>query len=335
MVNIITNPSVVLILWLSVIVCHAVWSLLKIKKLEKEDNASINCFCVYIKYKSAVHCFVIAFVMSIVCIAAYTIEVSSKLVFCMIICTCYFLKPVRQKMIIMDDQITYVNFWGTKKTFSLTSIKKMEIYNIFSPNWHLLLTVRPPDSQNDYDINFKYINYEYNNMDLLAERLKNVGAIDVDEIKNKAAILENNQYPASCKFFVSRKYGKIKFCFGVLILFVLAFLFLNLGKSIANRDYFIAVLIIVLCLFGLFDLIRSELVSLKCNNDVFEYGFAVFKKRFEIHDISHVKFLPHMNLLCRASIFLKDGKCVCTIYKDSNNFELFIDSLKCAGITLK
>ena len=190
----------------------------------------------------------------------------------------------------------------------------------------MIFTVQRPDSQNN-DIQFEHLDYEYHNIDLLMERLKNIGLISADEITNKADVLENNQCPENDKFVVRRESDWAMY---FLMLFLLLMLFKAFSAPFLSRDFVSAVFMFIF----ISTLLQRALGKIIYYNNIIEYGF-IFKKKFKTQDISHVKFIPHINLFGKAKIFLKDEKSTFTVYKDSKNFDRFIETLRREGVIFK
>ena len=335
--NSLITPLIVFAVCSAVIFCYAALCLLKIKKLEREEKADINNFCVYLKRdKDSVFYFAQYFgVMPLVSIALIynrveLIVIAVAVIMCVVVVMVGAVERIRQKLIIRENQITYDTFFGIKKVFDFESIKKVEIFSIrgfFRLPPKVIFTVQLPGSKNNYNIKFEYAGFEYNNMDLLMERLIKVGLIGANEITNKATVLENNQYSENDKFVVSRESDWVIYCLVLISLFLLSGAFMY---PFLSGDFFVSVSLVLFLSMHL----QRAAGKIVYRHNVIEYGF-IFKKKFKIQDILHVKYIPHMNLVSAAMIILKDEKSTFTVYKDSKNFDLFFETLGHAGVVFK
>ena len=329
------TPSMVLLLYMAGIACHAAWVLMKIKKYEEEEKPNINNFSVYLKYKSAVRCFGMRMAISAaIFIAIYNVSefFASRPFFCIFMLGLTYhhaLMSVSQKLIIKDNQITHINPLKhpfRHKTFTFEDIKKVELDYGFYTEGDLLLTV----SQEYFHIELKCINFEYNNIGMLVERLKNVGLIGVDENLNELTMPENNRHLVSNRFVVkNKKYFAVSCVFAVFV--VLVFALMIFFSKVTGGDFVVMVLFFTAFLFCWLYYITVRMIF---DNGVFEYG-AIVRKKFKTHEISHVKLWPHIDYFFGADVFLKDGKCVYKTRKDSDNFDLLIETLKREGVAFR
>jgi len=343
------TPLIVFAACSMLIFCYAVLCLLKIKKLEREEKADITNFCVCLKYNKDSLCYftacygvipaagMVTLYRMVESIVGDVVAITAVVAIAAVVGAIFYLhiESVRQKLIIRENQITYVSFFGIKKVFDFESIEKVEflslrgIRGLFHLFPKMIFTVQRPDSKNNYNVKFECVGFEYNNMDLLMERLQNVGLIGADEITNKTAVHENNQYSENEKFVVSCESDWVIY---VLLLMLLFGLYRVFEAPLLGKDFFVAVSSVLFFVFLLFQ--RRVFAKVIYNNNVIEYGF-IFKKKFKVQDVSHVKYIPHMNLVSAAKIFLKDEKSTFTVFMESKNFDEFFETLGREGVAFR
>jgi len=337
MSDFISTPSMILLICMAVIACHAVWVLMRIKKYEEEEKPSINNFSVYLKYKSAVRCFGICMVIwAAIIIVSYNSEGSLAsnpfIAFVWLIATYYpALTSATQKLTIRDNQITHSGLLKSK-TFPFDAIKKVESDYGFFTEGNLLLAVDLPDSQDYFNIELKHLDFEYNNIGMLVERLKEVGLIVFDDNLNESAMPENNRHLEGNRFVVKNKKYFATICAVFVGFFVLMGALMFFGEGARLTSGLIG-MVLFLSLF-LFSYMHYVGIRMIFDNNIFKCG-VLFGKKFKIHDISHVKLWPHIDYFYGAHIFLKDGKCVYGFYKNSENFNLLIETLKRECVAFK
>ena len=343
--------ALIILILCPVVVVYYVIRYLSIIKQYENEKATLDHFLVHIKYK---HAALRGFVVTL-----YSLVLSGLLLYLLLLLGdesiamlfalalvpivylflgAVFLIPVRNVMMIKENQITRTTLLGTKKTFMFGFIKKARFYR--GRRGALLLRLT-----DFHDKEICVVNFKYNNINLLIERLKSANVIGISktayETPMPKKISKKIQYPENNTFVI--KSGKsslsfasclVVFCISVpvsAVIFIIVYLHDPGLRELPN----VAFIILIFALFIPVAL-NALLFRITYANGVFEYrDFIGLKRKFEMKDISYVEFFPQANIFDEIHIFLKTGKRICSINSSDDNFDLLLDTLKSANIEFR
>ena len=312
-----------------VIIYFAVRLISEIEKNEK-PHPDTNSFSVTIKYSYAlIYLFIqigillapIIFLLEYKC---YDVPVFWIFVSLFYLPALIVFMPLRQRLIIKDNQITEIGVVGFLKTFPFESVKYMEIY--YSKHGSPLFQLRDRHNRKLLSV---FIGLQFNNVDLLVQRLRDAGATSIGEF----ARTEIESKPLSNDFVV--QYGGSSLILPLfMILFIPVMFYYDFGfdpHSFLNVALYVSFFSVTACM-----LLHTMFYKITYNNGVFEYrNFIGLKRKFKSVDISHVKFSPNVNIFDRIYLQLRTGKRICKIKSICKNFDLFIETLRQAGVEFK
>ena len=136
------NPLIIPAVCSAVIFCYIALCLLKIKKYESEDKGDINNFCISLKYNKdlvyyvAVQFGVLPSTFMVIAsnqvnlmIGVESIKVVTIVALVTLVGVMVCIESIRKKLIIRENQITHVTFFGIKEVFDFESIRKVELFS--------------------------------------------------------------------------------------------------------------------------------------------------------------------------------------------------------------